>query len=1301
MAYVITEACSGAKYTSCVDVCPVNAFREGEKMLFIDPDVCINCNACLTECPTRAIYPETSVPEEQKHYISINAIESKRHPIITERKAETTQPTKEPSQSNKRFAVIGAGPSGFFASEALLKKYPGANIDLIEKLPTPFGLVRFGVAPDHQDIKSVSENFTQLINNNPSIKFYGNVELGKDIHREDLLSAYHAVIYTTGGSTSKPLSLTGHDLPGVYGSAEFVGWYNGHPEQIALTPKLDTKSIAIIGMGNVALDIARVVCLPAADLHASDIAEHALKAITESHITEVNIIARKGPAQAAFTPKELQQLIAHPQINLEVDPADLVLSPAIEASLDLPENGQAKENVNLLRSILTRKSTATKTIRFVFNSNPEEIIGSPQEIKSLRVGINTISLDADQNLLIEATGNSKHIECGLVINATGYQGKPIDGLKFDKRQGTIANQDGRALLNNGNLADKEYVAGWVKRGASGVIGTNKQCATSTIKTLAATLEQTQSSQPTDTSIELASLLKQNGTIFFTFADWLALDTIERKNGLTVNRPRRKLTELGSMLNVKAANDQIIAKANGNFQGKTIPVKEYDSSKPVKKHHRSCTLCEAMCGIIIEYQGERIVSISGDKEDQHSHGHICPKGYALQDLHNDPERLKTPLKRVGDKWISIDWDEALEEVAQRLVGVQNKYGNDSVGVYWGNPVAHNLGLMITVEDFRKALGSRNYFSASTLDQMPHQLTSYLMFGNGFTFTIPDIDRTDYMLMLGANPAASNGSLMSAGDVLGRLEKIKERGGKLVLVDPRRTETALYASEHQFIKPGTDALFLLGLIQTIFRKSLIKPNPDVALNGNIEDMRPLADSIPLHQIAQVTGIPAQEIERIAVEFAQADRAVCYGRMGVSVQEFGALNHWLMLMLNIVTGNLDSVGGMMFTTPAIDIRDVLGNGSFATYSSRVRQLPEVNGELPTSIIAEEILTPGDGQIKAFVCTCGNPILSSPNAKQLEDALEQLEFMVSIDFYLNETSRHADIILPPSGPMEHEQYDLVFNCFAVRNVTRFSEPLFEQHSYMRSDFEIFVSLINRIEQLKTPNNLLSQTKLRLKQKLKGQLTLERIVDLGLRTGAHGDGLKSFLPFISGNGLTLEKLKQYKSGLDLGPLEANRLKTKIYTEDKKVKLFPQEYLEDMKRLRSLADKKMNASDLVLIGRRDLRTNNSWMHNSERLVKGKNRCDLFVHPETARQHGITQGEQVYISSRVGALKVSVNITDDIMPNVVSLPHGWGHYYEGTRTSTASSNPGVNMNILTDEQFTDKLSGNAALNGTPVDIQKIF
>ncbi|MCG7639780.1 MULTISPECIES: molybdopterin-dependent oxidoreductase [Alteromonas] len=1300
MAYVITSACSGAKYTNCVDVCPVNAFREGEDMLFIDPDVCISCNACLTECPERAIYPEASVPEDQIQYIEINAVESKRHPIITERRVEGKADEPAPIASTKRFAVIGAGPSGFFSSEALLKQYPGAKIDLIDKLPTPFGLVRFGVAPDHPDIKSVTENYTQLVKNNPSLKYYGNVELGKDIDRAFLLENYDAVIYTTGGSLSKALPIAGGSLSGVYGSAEFVGWYNGHPEHANLEPKLNKTTLSIIGMGNVALDIARVVCLPKDELHATDIAEHALNAITNSKIKTVNLIARKGPAQAAFTPKELRQLINHPGLRLEIDPKDLQLCESIEASLALPKNSEAKENIELLRGVLhssqDHKSDASKTIRFVFNSNPEEVIGTTRSVKGLQVSINDISLNDEQRLVVKPTGEKRQLESGIIISATGYQGRSIEGLKFDEQRGIIANENGRVFLTNGQLSDKEYVAGWIKRGANGVIGTNKQCAVSTVKNLAENLSDNTASLASETTT-LKKYLCEKGTEYFSFADWVALDAQEIKLGMRNGRPRQKLTDVNAMVQAKRENQALIATATPTEDD--VPgTKDYDATKPIKFHHRTCTLCEAMCGIVVEYQGEKIISIAGDEEDKHSHGHICPKGYALQDLHNDPERLKTPKKRIGDQWIDIDWDEALEEVARRIVATQTEYGNDSVAAYWGNPSSHNIEVMINMGPFKKALGSRNLFSASSLDQMPHMLTSYLMYGHSMSFTIPDIDHTDYMLMLGANPAASNGSLMTAGDVLGRLEKIKTRGGKLVLIDPRRTETALYASEHQFIKPGSDALFLLGLIQVIFKEGLVKQDIRFPLNGEIKDILPLVDTIPLAKIAELTQVPEKEIIRIATEFATAERAVCYGRMGVATQEFGALNHWLIQLLNIITGNLDSVGGMMFTSPAIDMTDFSGRGSFASFHSRVRKLPEFNRELPSATLADEMLTPGKGQVKAFVVTAGNPAISTPNGARLEKALAQLDFMVAIDFYINETTRHADIILPPCGPFEHALYDLAFTNLAVRNVTRFSDPLFKKKSYMRSDAQIYTTLTNRIEELKAGKpSKLKQAQMKKAHIAKALMTVERVIDLGLRNGRYGDGMKSF---VTNGGLTLEKLKKHKHGLDLGPLKPS-LPRKLFTKDKKVNLLPEEFVADLARLNDYIQRSDSASPLTLIGRRDLRTNNSWMHNSQRLVKGKNRCDLFIHPETAKNYSIEHGEEVYITSDVGALKVTVAITEDIMPNVVSLPHGWGHHRKGMKISVASSNPGVSVNDITDHSFVDELSGNAALNGVPVQLQKIF
>lgn len=1297
MAYVITGACSGAKYTNCVDVCPVNAFREGDAMLYIDPDVCISCNACLTECPTHAIYPAASVPADQTHFIEINAVESKRHPVITERKVEGVQKAAQNVVSEKRFAVIGAGPSGFFTSEALLKQYPGAQIDLIEKLPTPFGLVRFGVAPDHPEIKSVSDNFTKLVKDNPTLRFYGNVALGKDITRDELLKAYDAIIYTTGGATSKALPIAGSDLPGVYGSAEFVGWYNGHPDQANLSPKLNQNVLSIIGMGNVALDIARVVCLPEEELWATDMAEHALTALAHSHIKQVNIIARKGPAQAAFTPKELRQLMSYPWINLEVNPQDLALDAAQEAFLNLPENSETKENVELLRSLQTRQSTAEKTIRFVFHRNPEEIIGNENGITSLKVGINQVSLDEHNQLRVHATGESEALLSNMIISATGYQGRAIDGLRFDESKGTIANQSGQARLANGDLSPNEYVAGWIKRGASGVIGTNKQCAVNTVKTLAAILDASATATEAAASFSLEQHLRQQNVHHFTFADWVTLDAHETQTGLREGRPRRKLIDLQEMMDVKQRHQALIAKATPGNES-DVTVKDYDATQPVKQHHRTCTLCEAMCGIVVEYQGEKILSIAGDEKDTHSNGHICPKGYALQDLHNDPERLKTPKKRIGDQWVDIDWEDAQEEVAQRLVAVQKAHGNDAVAGYWGNPASHNIEVMLNIAPFKKALKSKNMFSASSLDQMPHQLTSYLMYGHGMNFTIPDIDRTDYMLMLGANPAASNGSLMTAGDILGRLEKIKARGGKLVLIDPRRTETALYASEHQFIKPGSDALFLLGLIQVIFAKGLTRPSSRLPIKGDLNAIETFANAIRMPQITKLCHIPVEVIERIATEFATAEKAVCYGRMGIAAQEFGALNHWLIQLINIITGNLDSAGGMMFTTPAIDLTDIMGRGSFGRYHSRVRKLPEFNREFPSATLADEMLTPGEGQVKAFVVTAGNPVISTPNGARLEKALANLDFMVAIDFYINETTRHADIILPPCGPFEHPLYDLVFTNLAVRNVTRFSEPLFKKKRFMRSDAQIYTALTHRIEELKA-GKLSTVARLKMKQKhgLQTLMTVERIVDMGLRQGRYGEGWKSY---VTGGGLTLEKLKQHPHGLDLGPLEP-RLPGKLFTKDKKINLIPEPFVTDLARLQAYVQHHEKGQTLTLIGRRDLRTNNSWMHNSQRLVKGKNRCDLFVHPQTAKDYAIEQGEQVYITSETGALKVTVAITEDIMPNVVSLPHGWGHHRKGMQLSVASGNPGVSVNDITDHAFIDAMSGNAALNGVPVSLQKIF
>tara|TARA_R100000306_G_scaffold61528_1_gene64383 strand:- start:51646 stop:55623 length:3978 start_codon:yes stop_codon:yes gene_type:complete len=1322
MTYVVTQTCADSMFTNCVDVCPVDAFREGPQMLFIDPDVCIECNACLSECPVRAIYPEHAVPDQMKSAIELNAVESKRHPVIREsRVPQLDTPAAGPAQADsgpaapkrksttptKRFAVVGAGPAGFYAVEEILRQLPAAEVDLFERLPTPFGLVRYGVAPDHPKIKSIAQSFDRIARS-PGLRYFGNVEIGKDIGRDELLAHYDGVLYATGGSSSRKLDLPGSGLGNIFGASAFVGWYNGHPDFVNLKVDLSAETAVIIGMGNVALDVARVLTMPIEALEHTDIADHALNALRQSRVRQVCLVARRGPVQAAFTPKELRQLVELKDVRIEIAPDDLDLDAASEAELADPLNTEARENLALLRTALGKAQSGERAIRFIFRLSPRAFEGKDQMVQNMTAVSNALIANAQGSVSAKATGKGQTMPAGLIINATGYEGLPIDGLGFDEQRSVIANLEGRVVAGTSEASGREYVAGWIKRGASGVVGSNRQCALETVRHLLAD----QSSLPkTDASTkDIQPLLDERKVSFVSYDDWLLLDQYEVERGRQMGRPRRKVTEVSEMLDiigrhrataVETPQDKPAGQSLPSATAASVDQPAKTPPADVKTHFRTCSLCEAMCGIKIGYEGERILSIAGDPEDPHSRGHICPKGYALQDLHNDPDRLKTPLKRIGHQWIPIPWEEALDEVAERLVGIQGEYGNDAVAAYWGNPTAHNLGTMLTIEKFRSTLKSRNMFSASSLDQMPHQLVSYFMYGHSQLFTIPDIDRTDYMLMLGANPAASNGSLMSAGDVLGRLQDITRRGGKIVLIDPRRTETVRYVSEHQFIQPGSDALFLLGLIQVILDKGLSKPGRLIDIVRGWDGLTALMQRIPLERIASETGIAAGEIERIALEFATAEHAVCYGRMGVSTQAFGALNHWLIQLLNILTGNLDRQGGMMFTTPAFDLAKMSGRGGFDRYQSRVRGRAEFGREFPTAILAEEMLTPGSGQVRAFVSIAGNPVLSSPNGRQLEEALAGLDYMVAVDFYLNETTRHADIILPPTGPLEHEQYDIVFNLLAVRNVAKYAEALFPQRPGTRSDLEIFTGLIKRIQRLKMKRKPLPiRLKHRLTEQVSELLTPQRVLDLALRTGPYGKGLnpmRQLNPF--SKGLDLARLKKHPHGLDLGPLQQS-LPQRLFTCDKRIQLMPPLLVQDLERLCERYDGKPTAPGLLLIGRRDLRSNNSWMHNSFRLVKGRDRTALFMHPADASAQQIQDRDEVRVISSRGELITTVRTTEDIKPGVVSLPHGWGHHRPGMRLGTAASHPGVSMNDITDERVLDELSGNAVLNAVPVQIERV-
>ncbi len=715
----------------------------------------------------------------------------------------------------------------------------------------------------------------------------------------------------------------------------------------------------------------------------------------------------------------------------------------------------------------------------------------------------------------------------------------------------------------------------------------------------------------------------------------------------------------------------------------------------RTHFRTCSLCEAMCGLRIDVDGARITSIRGDEQDPFSRGHLCPKALALKDLHEDPDRLRRPMRRGASGWQEVSWEVALDEAAQRLHETQRAHGRDSVATYLGNPTVHDHGALLFVPMLLRALRSRNRFSAASVDQLPHALAAYLMFGHQLLIPVPDLDRTRYLLVLGANPLASNGSLMTAPDVRARLRAVQERGGKVVVVDPRRTETARVADEHLFIRPGTDALFLVALVHDLLARGPRLRHLERFTSG-LDALADAARDFTPERAALHTGIASETIRRIAEELAAADRAVVYGRVGTSTQPFGSLCNWLINALNAISGNLDREGGAMFTLPAFDLVGgrrplAASRGGHGRWTSRVRALPEFAGELPVAALAEEILTPGEGRVRALLTYAGNPVLSTPNGAQVDRALASLDFMVSVDPYLNETTRHAHLILPPTTPLERGHYDLAFHALAVRNTAKYSPPLFEPPEGALHDWRILLGLLERLEVLERGHGVKTTAAHRLLR----WLGPEGLLDLGLRLGPYGAGLN-----VLKRGLGLRALRREPHGIDLGPLRPC-LPGRLATRPRRLELAPAPFLRDAQRLRERfpAAAAPPSGELLLIGRRHLRDNNSWMHNAPTLMTGRQRCTLMIHPDDARARSLADGELAVVRSRTGSVRVPVQVTDELMRGVVSLPHGYGHDRDGVSLTLAVKHRGASLNDLTDERELDAPSGTAAFSGVKVDVER--
>lgn len=695
---------------------------------------------------------------------------------------------------------------------------------------------------------------------------------------------------------------------------------------------------------------------------------------------------------------------------------------------------------------------------------------------------------------------------------------------------------------------------------------------------------------------------------------------------------------------------------------------------------ACNLCEAICGLELTLTDGVVTGVRGAEDDPLSRGHVCPKGVAIADVLHDPERLRRPVRRHGTaddpRWEEIGWSEALDLVADGLARTVEQHGRDAAAVYLGNPNVHSLGSMTHGSALLRTLGTRNRFSATSVDQLPHQLVAHLLYGHQLLLPVPDLDHTDLFLVLGHNPMVSNGSMMTVPDFPARLRELQARGGRMVVLDPRRTETARLADEHHFVRPGTDVHVLLAMLHVLLEEGL------ATTPHYVDGVERVAAAVAGHhpeRAAALSGVPAEVITRLARDLASTPRAVVHGRMGVSTTEFGTVSQWAVQLLNLLTGNLDREGGAMFTSPAVDVvgRGLVGRGHHARWHSRVRNLPETGGELPVAALREEITTPGQGQVRALLTTSGNPVLSTPDGQALDQALVGLDFMASIDFYVNETTRHAHVILPPTSHLERDHYDLVFHTLAVRNTARFSPAVVPKDRTQRHDWQIYRDLVRRLQKRLGGGG----RRARLRTTARLALSPTRTISLLLAT--------------SRSGVTLAKLRRSPAGIDLGPLQPGRLPERLRTRDRRIDLAPPLVIDDLRRLEAgLTAAPPAEGTLLLVGRRHQRDNNSWMHNAPRLTKGRARHQLHMHPDDLGGRDLSDGDRVRVSSRVGEVVVEVRSSTDMMPGVVSLPHGYGHGRSGSRMTHAATVPGVSVNDLTDPERLD-VSGNAALNGLSV------
>ena len=746
-----------------------------------------------------------------------------------------------------------------------------------------------------------------------------------------------------------------------------------------------------------------------------------------------------------------------------------------------------------------------------------------------------------------------------------------------------------------------------------------------------------------------------------------------------------------------------------------------SGNNVEVIRRICPTCEACCGLVMEVDrdAQKIVSIKGDPDDHRSRGYVCAKSQAFNYIYEDQERLRHPVRKTDNGWEQISWSEALDTIATKFTEIRDTYGKDALSIYVGNPLGHDFAAGIYLQSLMASVSTERFFSAGTVDQHPQQMVCWGLIGHEWLFPVPDLARTDLFICMGANPVVSQGSILGTPDMESAMRDVQARGGRCIVIDPRRTETAEVADQHLFIQPGTDAYFLMAFANELFVREAV----DLAhLADHIDNVSALRDAVSAYtpdNTAALTGVAASDLRTLVDDYLAADSAALYGRIGLCTQEFGLAAHWMLMVISLISGNFDTEGGMMLATaPTGDS----GPGSpgevkpYGRWHSRVRGVPETCGELPSSLMAEEITAPGH-EVHGLLTICGNPVLSVPRGDKIREALASLDFMVALDIYINETTSQADIILPSTVHPEHSNIDVTFQNFTTRNYVSYSPRTFEPEPELKDLGEIILEISARMSGLtrdemdgfifqgmvdtvlkRAESAGVALSAEQVTDAVTGETSPERFADLLIRSGPYGDWFGQ-----RDDGISLERVKAHpQASMDLGALQ-RRLPTMLRTPNQRIDLIHEVFANDLQRLREGFERRVNASsentasDMLLIGRRHIRDMNSWLHNLKPYVRGKNRCTARLHPSDATQLGLEEGGFARVTSNVGEAIVPIEITDEMMPGVISIPHGFGHIYaDSAQTNAASILPGVSCNNLIDESL-DEASSTCVVNGVPVSV----